>query len=625
MHGREITPSPSEHPAEQNGFMTHASMYEIAGQGPLTERSVKRYLKDKEQDEEIQKLAQASSAIDQRIAEFDHKLLEASQNELTDLILRGLEQADPALQQIAAHMMWKAPVNELPFLFDKCLHHPNPDVARIAASDMKDAFHFGNISADHFTAFIEPCLASHNARVIEPVLYVISHLHTETLGKQIHKHLLDMLDGEDHEAQETAVRMIWWAPESERTTLIEKCLEHPNPEVQRAAAWKIEWLPADQRAAHIERCLEHPNPQVQSIATASLRHVPFRKREALREKILNAILAGLQSGNSEAQEMAAVMIEAAPVDQRIALWKLCLECPNPLVQPIGLEWIKAAPEDERGDLIETYLSHPNPEVQSHVVNFIPFAPEEQHASLIKKCLEHSNLNAQVSAMEHIGIVRGPDRVALLTQALQSQHTEVQLAAMDKIRLAPEQDRSALREMAIQKLGDRIVEPPLYKPETFANDSRLFPRQSFHKTGSETTLVGGELRGKVIVRHITPEAFLAWQALYEDFALWKEADFDYVPIEPIVSYQLNKDGVVDVTSSVLDLNLYEWKKRDESYTSELEIDRARILTVLGQQKVSHGHAHDANFCLRFFRDKNGHVDFKRKPRLYLIDFDQAISP
>ena len=35
--------------------------------------------------------------------------------------------------------------------------------------------------------------------------------------------------------------------------------------------------------------------------------------------------------------------------------------------------------------------------------------------------------------------------------------------------------------------------------------------------------------------------------------------------------------------------------------------------------------DANFCLRFFRDENGKVDFDKIPRLYLIDFDQAISP
>lgn len=605
-------------------------MYEVPGYGPLTERSIKRYLKDKKQDEKIQKLAQASSENNKKVTEFESELFEeTSKSKLTDLIVRGLEQADPALQRMAAHMMWIAPIAAYTRLFDMCLNHPNRDVANRAAMGMKDALRSNNISSIYLASLIEQGLASQKADVIEMVLQMTKYLpdqeNLKDLENSIRKNLLTMLDGKDPKAQVTAVRMVWWIPESERAALIDKCLDHPNPAVQKAAAWKIEWLPVDKRAEHFEKCLEHPNPQVRSVVTASLLYMPFRRREAFKEKILNTIIAGLQSGNSEEQEMASEMIEAAPVDQRVALWKLCLECPNPRVQPMGLEWLHAASEDGRGAIIETYLSHPNPEVQSRVVYFIPSALENQRVSLVKKCLEHSNLNVQLSAVEYIEIVQDSDRVALIKQALQSQYMEVQLAVIDKIRSAPEADRSALREMAIQKLGDRFVEPPLYKSETFANDARLFPRQAFYKTGSKTTLVGGGLRGKVIVRHITPEAFLAWQALYENAALWKKAGFDYVPIEPIVSYRLNEDGVVDVTSGVLDLNLTQWKKRDESSAAELEIDRERILTVLGQQKVSHGHAHDANFCLRFFRDKDGHVDFSSKPRLYLIDFDQAISP
>ncbi len=50
--------------------------------------------------------------------------------------------------------------------------------------------------------------------------------------------------------------------------------------------------------------------------------------------------------------------------------------------------------------------------------------------------------------------------------------------------------------------------------------------------------------------------------------------------------------------------------------------AEAITNLG---FDHGHMHDGNFCLRFYRNEKGEPDFTRLPRLYLIDFDLAISP
>ena len=167
----------------------------------------------------------------------------------------------------------------------------------------------------------------------------------------------------------------------------------------------------------------------------------------------------------------------------------------------------------------------------------------------------------------------------------------------------------------------LIKPPLYNKDI---DTEHFSRQAFEKTGSGTTLVGGKLKDKAIVRHIKPKAFLAWQRLYEDYTLWQNAGFDYVPIEPILSYRLNKEGLVDVFSGVLDLNLSKWEKTD-MFTDKLQQQKDKILEVLDTLNIQHGHAHEQNFCLRFFRDENGGIDFKRIPRLYLIDFDQAVSP
>jgi len=199
---------------------------------------------------------------------------------------------------------------------------------------------------------------------------------------------------------------------------------------------------------------------------------------------------------------------------------------------------------------------------------------------------------------------------------------VQKASTEMILCAPKEERVALFNQALEKLGATLIEPPLYNRGDI-NEER-FSRKEFFKTGSRTTLIGGTLKNKVIVRHIFPEHFLAWKNLYEDYSFWQKNGFDYVPVEPIVSYHLEKDGNVAVFSGVLDLNLEEWQQMTLLFTSELETQRNKILTALNKKGIQHGHAHDANFCLRFWRDERGRPDMTKTPRLYLIDFDQALS-
>lgn len=169
----------------------------------------------------------------------------------------------------------------------------------------------------------------------------------------------------------------------------------------------------------------------------------------------------------------------------------------------------------------------------------------------------------------------------------------------------------------------MVESPLYRTKNINNGT--FSRNTFEKTGSGLTLVGGSLKEKTIIRHITANAFLARKTAYEAYPTRKKEGFDYVPIEPIQSYNINKDGLVDVYSSVLDLNFQEWINKTNMFENELEKTKLKIKEVLYKLNIKHSHDHNGNFCLRFFRDKQGDIDFKRIPRIYLIDFDQAISP
>ncbi|MEK7625711.1 MAG: hypothetical protein AAB467_05215, partial [Patescibacteria group bacterium] len=205
--------------------------------------------------------------------------------------------------------------------------------------------------------------------------------------------------------------------------------------------------------------------------------------------------------------------------------------------------------------------------------------------------------------------------------LESDDLAVQRAYVTAIWCAPDAYQEKLLELARKKLGNKLVDPPLYDNK-ISNSS--FQREKFNKTGSETTILGGQLKDKTIIRHLKPDAFLAWQKLYEDYPMWQNEGFDYVPIEPIQSYHLNKKGLVDVYSGVLDLSLDAWKKMGGKFSAALKDDVHKIRTIVHRERIEHGHMHSANFCLRFFRDADGNVDFDRKPRIYLIDFDMAIS-
>ena len=108
----------------------------------------------------------------------------------------------------------------------------------------------------------------------------------------------------------------------------------------------------------------------------------------------------------------------------------------------------------------------------------------------------------------------------------------------------------------------LIEPPLYSGIDLGQEH--FQRKQFKKTGSETTLVGGNLKDKTIIRHITPEAFKSWQQAYENYQIWRDAGFDYVPIEPIQSFRFNNDGLVDVYSGILDLSFAQWRHMTDDF-------------------------------------------------------------
>src|SRR3989339_62862 len=368
---------------------------------------------------------------------------------------------------------------------------------------------------------------------------------------------------------------------------------------------KIQNAPEQERVLLIKQALSQEDPSVQREAARMIRYAPEQEQVSLWLLISEKIKQALFQKDPTVQREAAMIIWYAPAQEQVSLIKQALSQKDPAVQREAAAMIVCAPAQERVSLqllisekIKQALSQEDPAVQREAAEMIWYVPRREIVSL------------QLLISEKI------------KQALSQEDPAVQREAVGMIRYAPAQKRISLVKIASDAgLGNEIVKPPLYYNSNL--DRGRFKREKFHKTGSETTLVGGALKDKLIIRHIKPRAFLAWQKIYENYQVWQDNGFDYVPIEPIQSYRLNKKGLVDVFSGVLDLSLAQWAEvSGYMFMEELGKQKHNIISVLERQGIRHGHTHDRNFVLRFFRNKDGNSDLNQVPRLYAIDFDAA---
>jgi hypothetical protein len=170
-----------------------------------------------------------------------------------------------------------------------------------------------------------------------------------------------------------------------------------------------------------------------------------------------------------------------------------------------------------------------------------------------------------------------------------------------------------------------VNPSLYKEI----DSPViqFLRKEFVKTGTITVLLGRTLINNAILRIIPNHAFISWMKAYSAVEYWKEAGFDYVPIEPILRASACENGRdVRVYAGVLGvsvdnyLEMYTNKEFHESVQKQVQT----IRETLKNMGIVHGHEHNRNFCVLHERTPEGEIDWSKPPRVYCIDFDEATS-
>jgi len=398
---------------------------------------------------------------------------------------------------------------------------------------------------------------------------------------------------------------------------------------------KVKFAPIEEQSSIVKSALENDDINIQKMGANNIRIVPEKDRLELQNIVLKKVKKGLDNPDVEIQKISAGMIGGTPEKEISSLIKLGLNISQVEVQKEAIMAIGAAPEEEKTSLLEFALKNPNLEIQKFALSKCYYVGYER-ISLLSIGLNSPHPEVQKAAVDAIrSVVPEEERAELIKLGLNSSNPEVQKMAVGFMGSGmSKKDRRELLDLIKEKglTGEFIRPPTLYAPEfKIGNNEKeiddvSFSRNEFRKTGSGITLIGGELKDKTVIRHIHPKAFIAWQKLYEDHNIWKEAGFDYVPVEQIQSYKLNKENSVDVFTGVLDLALGQWLgKTDKIFERELLDQRDKIIQVVNLLKIRHGHMHDNNFCLRFFRDKDGKVDLNRVPRVYLIDFDQAISP
>lgn len=328
-----------------------------------------------------------------------------------------------------------------------------------------------------------------------------------------------------------------------------------------------------QKERIIAEALQHPNARIQEVAVRLVHRLQIK--ESVFEGIaIQQIEQAIISGEFDKMLIIKQLMRLInSVDKRNVIVR-CLKDPNTKIKLIGASAMSTYLPSKIGELLDMYTT----DIEKIITNPDP--------SAIETAIELSEILPNKQKKEMRDLIR-----------------------------------ARVNEFMEQGRMEEILSPALYKREIV--DETKFERKSLFKSGSDTTLLGGSLKGKAILRHIKPEPFQVWQKLYENNALWEQYGFDYVPIEPIVSYHFSPTtGLVDTFSGVLDINLKSWTAISDLFAKELEVQSAKILLALKRMDVHHNHAHPGNFCLRFFRGADGKPDLSKVPRLYLIDFDKA---
>ncbi len=462
-----------------------------------------------------------------------------------------------------------------------------------------------SVSNDEKLEWIKLGLQSAKPRVWRCACYLLPYLPMvcwDEMAPFIRQKLDYILNNNNENVDDlaTGVQTVSFLPEEEQIPIIKKLLIHNNLEIQKCTSWVIKYL--SNKSELVEICLTSNNIKVQQSGIDYLDRVNLDNLPKLLEAFNKQLMVNLNNNKDDYESLliAFSLINRLSQDNKVELVKIGMESSHLDVRENAYQSIPLIPEDKAKELFTVVIKKiinifNNKQLNQEEIKFVIFACGYLPKQVAKQLLEFGLFQMKKNKIDNNFI--------LLLKVFKAKNKK------DLIKL----------NLPKEFVKD-FISNSLYK--NYDIDNKNLKRQKFEKTGSKTILLGGKLKDKIIVRYIHPYSFLLWKHLYENHKIWKENGFDYIPIEPIVSYDLCKDNLVRVFSGVLDLNLHDLEGKTSVYNRELYTQREKIIAVLEKENIIHGHCHDKNFVLRFFRKKDGTIDLNKTPRIYLIDLDQA---
>jgi hypothetical protein len=298
--------------------------------------------------------------------------------------------------------------------------------------------------------------------------------------------------------------------------------------------------------------------------------IPEEERLEMQEPVKSEIMEYLDTSNSESLEKATKMVWFAKESDIRELRALIVKKIKDLVNKKNFEdkislidSIKYLPFHDKESLIEELLKNPDKDINNKTLSMV--------WSIYHKDKDGYRDIDIISPIAEGILSKDLETKKILARMFKYVTPRMSLVGNKEINI--DEDIRNLIFGVIKKNKDlrkELVKSDLYDQydENIMNKESVSDKK-LDKTGSETTLIWLKLKEKSILRHIKPSAFLAWQKIYENYKLWQENKFDYVPIEPIQSYKLDtKKGLVDVYSGVLDLNLSKWLYITDSFKTDL---------------------------------------------------------
>ncbi len=455
----------------------------------------------------------------------------------------------------------------------------------------------------HVTNFEEFNITELIGKVSEPARSV--------LYEKVYAKLDEVISQEKDGVSATTLQSAKFLPPPLITKLVSKGLENGSLLMKMEASNLLRFVEEEKRSELIARALEQPHIAVQRTAASVIFTAPITERKTLMERAFQDDMP------DEIKEVAAPGINTLEEKDRVFFIEKLLKSESRTLRVDGVFAIELAPVEERARLIYVALQDKETRVRASAVYVIVKAHPDEYKNLLEFAYTHTSGTAQEMAKHDI---------ARYEQGEFGKNILIENETRDT-PLPPEDSE------LFTYLQEKVAQfTPLYmdQPEKFG-------RKAFAKTGSGTTLLDTvpgnsekSLRGKAVVRHIELPAYASWKQAYEADAFWKEKGFSYVPIEPIVGVRFSDKNIheewdVDVFTRVLGVNAYAWIQESNGvYEKHINEQIDAIKRGLDEMRVVHGHPHQRNFCLVFEKNSEGKPDITKPPRVYIIDFDRAVS-